>query len=503
MPKIVLFEVKLKDTLCLFIVEYSENLAFIHMRFYMFPPQLHSSSKWTSSRLVVQFFSVLAMATASFFLIVSCFSSSIFIPPSTAHNDINSTTSDGFVVDLIHHDSPSSPFYDHNMTSTDRSIWAADRSIARLNYLLSVTSSSSSLGDISSKLVPEYYEYIMMYYLGVPSTLVYGIADTGSELIWLQCLPCTHCYNQTPPIFDPAESYTYETVSSDSPICNAVRRISCREGDKSCCYQHTYGDGTTTKGTLSTDVFAFEDPTRTIVEVGYLTFGCSHDTKARLKGHQAGVVGLNRHPNSLVSQLKVKKFSYCMVIPDDHGSGSRMYFGSRAVILGGKTPLLKGDYSHYFVTLKGISVGEEKVPLPEGIFNINSTGTGGFIIDSGTTYTVLRSEAYNSLVNTLSNAIHLPWRKYRRFGICFEGRSDELASAGPDITFHFYGADFILTKQTTYVEVEKGLWCLAMLSSNSTRKLSILGNIQQQNYHVGYDLEAQVVSFAPVDCATF
>ena len=489
--------------LCLFIVEYSENLAFIHMRFYMFPPQLHSSSKWTSSRFVVQFFSVLAMATASFFLVVSCFSSSIFIPPSTAHNDINSTTSDGFVVDLIHHDSPSSPFYDHNMTSTDRSIWAADRSIAHLNYLLSVTSSSSSLGDISSKLVPEYYEYIMMYYLGVPSTLVYGIADTGSELIWLQCLPCTHCYNQTPPIFDPAESYTYETVSSDSPICNAVRRISCREGDKSCCYQHTYGDGTTTKGTLSTDVFAFEDPTRTIVEVGYLTFGCSHDTKARLKGHQAGVVGLNRHPNSLVSQLKVKKFSYCMVIPDDHGSGSRMYFGSRAVILGGKTPLLKGDYSHYFVTLKGISVGEEKVPLPEGIFNINSTGTGGFIIDSGTTYTVLRSEAYNSLVNTLSNAIHLPWRKYRRFGICFEGRSDELASAGPDITFHFYGADFILTKQTTYVEVEKGLWCLAMLSSNSTRKLSILGNIQQQNYHVGYDLEAQVVSFAPVDCAAF
>ncbi|RVW93657.1 hypothetical protein CK203_028843 [Vitis vinifera] len=59
------------------------------------------------------------------------------------------------------------------------------------------------------------------------------------------------------------------------------------------------------------------------------------------------------------------------------------------------------------------------------------------------------------------------------------------------------------TRQTTYVEGKKGLWCLAMLSSNSLWKVSILGNIQQQNYYVGYDLEAQVVSFSPVDCANF
>ena len=59
------------------------------------------------------------------------------------------------------------------------------------------------------------------------------------------------------------------------------------------------------------------------------------------------------------------------------------------------------------------------------------------------------------------------------------------------------------TRQTTYVEGKKGLLCLAMLSSNSLWKLSILGNIQQQNYYVGYDLETQVVSFSPVDCANF
>ncbi|CAB4262773.1 unnamed protein product [Prunus armeniaca] len=37
----------------------------------------------------------------------------------------------------------------------------------------------------------------------------------------------------------------------------------------------------------------------------------------------------------------------------------------------------------------------------------------------------------------------------------------------------------------------------------SSEKLSTFGNIQQRNYFVGYDLEQRVVSFAPVDCATF
>lgn len=87
------------------------------------------------------------------------------------------------------------------------------------------------------------------------------------------------------------------------------------------------------------------------------------------------------------------------------------------------------------------------------------------------------------------------------FEKCFEGSFQDLDSAGPDVTFFFYGVQVMLTKQTTYIEVEQVLWCLAIIRSNE--KLSTFGNIQQRNYFVGYDVEQGVVSFAPVDCATF
>ena len=51
-----------------------------------------------------------------------------------------------------------------------------------------------------------------------------------------------------------------------------------------------------------------------------------------------------------------------MVIRDDRRSGSRMYFGSLSELMGGLTPFLQG-VKLYYVTLLGISVGEEKVPL--------------------------------------------------------------------------------------------------------------------------------------------
>ncbi|KAJ4718483.1 LRR receptor-like kinase family protein, partial [Melia azedarach] len=55
----------------------------------------------------------------------------------------------------------------------------------------------------------------------------------------------------------------------------------------------------------------------------------------------------------------------------------------------------------------GISVGNRKVPIPAGTFDTTQDG-GGFVIDSGTTMTTLRKEAYDPLVQMLREAINLP-----------------------------------------------------------------------------------------------
>ncbi|XP_008223155.2 PREDICTED: aspartic proteinase CDR1-like [Prunus mume] len=440
----------------------------------------------------------MGISLPSLFSTIFFFLNTIFILQSI--NSISSSTAgDGFSVRLIHRDSPLSPSYNRSMTAYDRIQAAAYRSVLRLNHVhLLTTTFSSSEHDISSRIVPENGEYIVTFSVGTPPTQVHAFMDTGSDAIWVKC-------SQSFPVFNPAKSSSYGHYLCDSLPCEAlgVGRRTCAEFHDPCYYRVIYGDGSTTEGTLSHDKFAFEDPERNLVDVGHLDFGCSDFSSWHFRGNQSGALGLSRQPLSLISQLGIKKFSYCMVLPDNEGSGSRMYFGSEAVISGGQTPLLKGVDWYYYVTLIGISIGDQNVPLPDGIFNMTSDGEGGFIIDSGTTYTLLRSEAYDALIEALGEAIDLPQRRgpSEWYELCFEGSFEDLDSAAPDLKFIFDGAEVILMKQTTYIEAEKGLWCLAMVRSNE--ELSILGNMQQQNYFVSYDLDQEVVSFAPVDCATF
>ena len=65
---------------------------------------------------------------------------------------------------------------------------------------------------------------------------------------------------------------------------------------------------------------------------------------------------------------------------------------------------------------------------------MTSDGEGGSVIDSGTTYTMLRQEAFDALVKALREAIQLPQRRGPQwFELCFE----DLDSAGADATFLF------------------------------------------------------------------
>ncbi|XP_021807756.1 aspartic proteinase nepenthesin-2-like [Prunus avium] len=294
--------------------------------------------------------------------------------------------------------------------------------------------------------------------------------DTGSDVIWIKCL-------QSSNVFNPAESSSYSYYSCDSPSCNDLgasgNTCGGRDFCEPCYYVGEYVDGSTTRGTLSHDKFAFEGSKRELVDVGHLDFGCSKYSswEFTMRNQEAGYI--------LDQKYKV-------------------------LILRGaaKLHLIKEEKAYYYVTLNGISIGDQDVPLPDGIFRVTSDGEGGFVIDSGTTYTMLRSEAYDVFVTAMHKAIRLPQRRdlIEWFEQCFEGSFEDLDSAGPDVTFLFYGVQVMLTKQTTYIEVEHGL-SLAII--RSSEKLSTVGNIQLRNYFVGYDLEQGVVSFAPVDCATF
>jgi hypothetical protein len=71
----------------------------------------------------------------------------------------------------------------------------------------------------------------------------------------------------------------------------------------------------------------------------------------------------------------------------------------------------------------------------------------------------------------------------------------------PPLVLHFDGGvAMVLPRDNYFQEPRAGLMCLAVGSSPDDFGVSIIGNIQQQNMHVLFDVRNQKFSFAPTKC---
>ncbi|CAJ1932632.1 unnamed protein product [Sphenostylis stenocarpa] len=408
----------------------------------------------------------------------------------------------GFTVEIFHRDSPKSPFYRSNETHFDRVMNAMQRSITRANHF---TQSSVTPNTVQSTVIPNSGEYLMNYSVGTPPFKILGIVDTGSDLVWLQCQPCENCYNQTRPIFDPSESTTYQNLRCNSPRCQSVRS-SCSGDGQTCEYSIRYGDGSHSNGDLSVDTLTLGSTDGSSIQFPKTVIGCGHDNTGTYDANGSGIVGLSLGPISLITQLNSTvegKFSYCLApfISRRSNSSSKLNFGDAAVVSGKgtvSTPIVQRQGEiFYFLTLKGFSVGNTKVDF--GSSSSESGGEGNIIIDSGTTLTLLPEHVYSNLESAVADAVKLKRvdDPKRFFSLCYETTSNEVDF--PGITAHFKDADVLLNATNTFVQVADGVICFAFRSSTT----AIFGNVVQQNYLVGYDLEHQTVSFKPTDCTNY
>jgi hypothetical protein len=89
---------------------------------------------------------------------------------------------------------------------------------------------------------------------------------------------------------------------------------------------------------------------------------------------------------------------------------------------------------------------------------------------------------------------------------CYETASagDDAAPRGPtSLMFHLADVvDLELGDGNMFIEVDDGIWCLTFASGgeNDEGGLSIIGNIQQQNFQIQYDLANSRIGFAPANC---
>ncbi|KAI4966743.1 hypothetical protein ZWY2020_036993 [Hordeum vulgare] len=220
--------------------------------------------------------------------------------------------------------------------------------------------------------------------------------DISSQLVWTQCA-------QTPPFVQPTETESgggsFSWLPCASPACQRVLDRTCILDSDGCSYVATYGSDATayTSGYLATDTFTFGN-----TSVPGMVLGCSAVSTVDLAlAGASSVIGFGRGPLSLVSQLKLSRFSYFLATDDSDSSESVIRLGDDAVprTSGSRsTPLLRSTMytDMYYVRLTGIQVdGKALSSIPAGVFELQADGSGGVFLSTTVPVTYLEEAAYS------------------------------------------------------------------------------------------------------------
>ncbi|KAL8459619.1 hypothetical protein ACS0TY_036927 [Phlomoides rotata] len=402
----------------------------------------------------------------------------------------------GVTIELIHRDSPLSPSYDPSQTRFQRLRNAIYRSLLRKSSL-SLTSSNMTLDKaLEAPLAGAGGEYLIEYHIGTPPVRQLSIVDTGSDLTWIQCKPCTSCYVQNYTLFDPAATKTYRPVACRTNLCAYEGNSGCNSKEE-CVYQVVYGDRSFSKGDLATDTLTLGS-TLTLPNFG---FGCGRNNNGTFTPVGSGIFGLGTGAISIVRQQSSSihgRFSYCLTYIDSNVT-SKISFGNDALVKGPNvlsTPLLTKEINtFYYLKLEGISVGKQRFKY----YNSEQfDDEGNIIIDSGTTLTFIPLELYQVVESALRSGIKATPVKdpHGTFNLCYKSQNGGEFNS-PVVTAHFKGANVALAPRSIFVEVEEWLVCLTFLPSQD---LAIFGNLHQSGYLIGYDLLSKQISFLQTDC---
>lgn len=352
-------------------------------------------------------------------------------------------------------------------------------------------------GPIISGLSHGSGEYFSRVGVGHPPKPQYLVLDTGSDVTWVQCAPCTDCYQQSDPIFEPSSSTSFSHLSCETQQCKSLDISACRNG--TCLYQVSYGDGSYTVGEFVTETLTFDNSKTSIDKI---SLGCGHDNEGLFIG-SAGLLALGAGSLSFPSQVKASSFSYCLV-DRDSSSASTLQFGPGAEPSDAVTaPLIHNSRlpTFYFVGLTGISVGGQPLNLPPSVFEVDPSSPSGVIIDSGTSVTRLRSDVYNALRDAfVKGTQHLPSTSgFALFDTCYDLSTKTRVSV-PTVGFLFSGGKSLILPAKNYlVPVDsKKTFCFAFAPTRSS--LSIIGNLQQQGTRVSFNSGKSVIGFSPNKC---
>ncbi|CAM6107911.1 unnamed protein product [Calypogeia fissa] len=455
------------------------------------------------------------------------------------------TTPDVIHLDLMRYNHENSPFATPNQSLEDQIRIAVERSRQRAEWFNSQINSKNEESNSKTVSTPLYSvqgEYVVQVNVGTPPQTKVVIADTGSDLFWLECL-CVTCFPEPDGPFSPAASSTILGVGCNDPLCKDLpAHASTSNGI--CVYEYGYGDGSSTEGLLVSDILSEQGMGARV------DFGCGEINQGTFSKTD-GLVGLGRGPLSIIKQIGFPAISYCLTSfyssktktsPLILGNAGGLYsytplivnnafptfyyVGLTAILVNGiplsipagtfaidsqggggglysYTPLIVNNAfpTFYYVGLTAILVNGIPLSIPAGTFAIDSQGGGGTIVDSGTTFTQFQAAAYTPLLNKVKSLITYPKVNGSSIGLDACYRPGTPTPIWPIVTLRLPGVDMVLPGDNLFLlEDNSGDYCMAIMSSGSSR-LGIIGSVQQQNFNIKFDLANNLLGlFGPTTC---
>ncbi|EPS68033.1 hypothetical protein M569_06741 [Genlisea aurea] len=364
-------------------------------------------------------------------------------------------------------------------------------------------------------------QYLVAFRVGSPAQSVALIADTGSDLTWTKCsYGCGGgCRRSSGRLFDADRSTSFKTVECSSTTCTvdlagAFSLSRCSPPSDPCAYDYRYADGSSAEGIFAGETVELKlAKGRGKARLQNVLIGCTKNFSGSSFQTSDGVLGLGYSNFSFAHAAAARfgdKFSYCLL---DHlaakNKSSYITFSSgrsiSASISAGPiryTDLVLGVIgSNYAVNVRGISIGGSWLRIPSDTWN-NLSGSGGVIIDSGSSLTALAPPAYAPVIAALNRSLARfgdPHVKIGPMECCFNSTGFH-ESVVPKLAIHFAGGTRFEPPVKSYViDAAPGVVCLGFVQAASPG-VSVIGNILQQNHWWEFDLGNRRLGFAASDC---
>ncbi|GAM17413.1 hypothetical protein SAMD00019534_005880 [Acytostelium subglobosum LB1] len=279
------------------------------------------------------------------------------------------------------------------------------------------------------------------------------IVDTGSNVL---VVPSTSCYScsQDKPFYRPSKNMEFMSCQSD--LCQLPENYCLRTNNHPngvCALELGYMDGTTLYSYLSKDQFKMSSEMDDIT----LNFGAIY---SQTKGKKLlyGILGMGNSDckdcwksaiDAVFDEHNITKTFGLWI--DEHYTGVMTigdlnpFYYSKSLSY---TPLYSLGSSHYSIMPTYISIGGSK----KNALTLSSREFGVSILDSGTSFTLLASPAYDSLYEHLTeNYCHID-------GVCDDKLftqqcmqySDDEVGLFPTIVIGLAGGEKMVVEPSTY-----------------------------------------------------